>query len=108
MMPTKKLKYEQALGVSAYSSLRSLFRANRDQCLEIEILPSAIQPPEGHLYLQDETNIGIPKQLLILAFPEARRIFTSCLVQDSGTLFDNDVRPPHDPVEANRVSLIPA
>jgi hypothetical protein len=51
--------------------------------------------------LQDETNIGIPKQLLILAFPEARRVFTSCLARDSRDLFDDDVRPPHGPVKAN-------
>jgi hypothetical protein len=102
-MPTKKLKYDQGLGISAYNSLRSLFRANRDQCLEIEILPSAIQPPEGHLYLRDETNIGIPKQLLIFAFPEARRVFTSCLVQDSRGLFDDDVRLPNGPVHENSV-----
>jgi hypothetical protein len=79
------------LGISAYNSLRQLFLANQHQHLEIELLPSAIQAPEGQFYLQDDKCIGIPKRLLVLAFQVARSKF---MAHGNVNILDrdNDVR----------------
>jgi hypothetical protein len=77
------------ISASAYNSLSHLFEINQHRHLEIEILPSAIQPPEGQLYLQEDKCIGIPKRALIVAFQTARSIFTARI--DDGDL-DSKVR----------------
>jgi hypothetical protein len=77
--------------ILAYHSLSHLFVINQHRPLEIEILPSAIQPPEGQLYLQEDGCIGIPKRVLVLAFQAARNIFASRAADDG---FDDEVRLP--------------
>lgn len=58
----------------AYDVLTTFFAQHQDHALEIEILPPAIQPPDGFL-MHEGLNVGIPKKILTLAFLEARRRF---------------------------------
>jgi hypothetical protein len=60
--------------VEAYERLSCALHAHDKQVLEIEILPPAIQPPDG-LLIQDGLSLGIPKKVLALAFIEARKQF---------------------------------
>ena len=57
-----------------YESLSRYFDEHENEVIEIEILPPAIQPPDGML-MQDGSGLGIPKQILALAFLTARQIF---------------------------------
>lgn len=58
----------------AYGALSGYFNAHRDETIEIEILPPAVQPPNGIL-MEDGLNIGVPKKILALAFVRARELF---------------------------------
>ncbi|KAH7401640.1 hypothetical protein BKA66DRAFT_405521 [Pyrenochaeta sp. MPI-SDFR-AT-0127] len=58
----------------AYEALRDYFQAHEADVVEIEILPPAIQPPNGIL-MQDGLSLGIPKKILALAYMEARQQF---------------------------------
>ncbi|ORX92745.1 hypothetical protein BCR34DRAFT_500456, partial [Clohesyomyces aquaticus] len=68
----------------AYASLTNYFQQHQDEVIEIEVLPPAIQPPNG-LFLTDGLNLGIPKKVLALSFVEARiRFFAG--IQSEGAL----------------------
>lgn len=58
----------------AYNTLNSYFQEHEDAVIEIEVLPPAIQPPDGIL-MKDGLNLGVPKKILALAFVEARKHF---------------------------------
>ncbi|KAJ8111854.1 hypothetical protein OPT61_g5647 [Boeremia exigua] len=58
----------------AYESLCRYLDEHEHEVIEIEILPPALEDPAGAL-LQDGTNLGIPKKLLVSAFLAARHIF---------------------------------
>ena len=58
----------------AYDALNDFFKAHEDVIVEIEILPSALAPTDA-LTLQDGTNIGVPKKVLVQAYLKARTIF---------------------------------
>ncbi|KAH9876345.1 hypothetical protein J1614_004224 [Plenodomus biglobosus] len=78
MMQTTNLNDEDSLGKSlqalAYERIADFFHKHKDNVCEIEILPPAVQPPDGFL-LQDGLNLGVPKKVLALAYVEARRRF---------------------------------
>ncbi|CAN9268198.1 unnamed protein product [Alternaria alternata] len=65
----------------AYKSLSNYFQEHADEVIEIEILPPAIQPPDG-ITMQDGSSLGIPKKVLALAYVEARHLF---FMKDQGT-----------------------
>jgi hypothetical protein len=58
----------------AYDSLNTFFTSHEASTIEIEILPSALSPPNS-LTLQDGHNIGFSKSVLIQAFLKARKLF---------------------------------
>jgi hypothetical protein len=60
----------------AYNALSTYFQQHEDEVVEIEILPPAIEPPDG-IMMQDGRSLGVPKKVLALAFVEARRVFFS-------------------------------
>lgn len=68
-----------------YESLSRYFSEHEHEVIEIEILPPAIQPPDGIL-MQDGSSLGVSKKALALAFLAARQIF-----------FDNKSNHPLDP-----------
>jgi hypothetical protein len=68
-----------------YESLNRYFDEHENEVVEIEILPSAIQPSDGCL-MQDGASLGIPKKALALAFLAARQMF-----------FDNKANSQVDP-----------
>lgn len=57
-----------------YESLCRYFDEHEHEVIEIEILPSAIEPPTGSL-MQDGSSLGIPKKALAGAFLAARQAF---------------------------------
>ncbi|KAF1986661.1 hypothetical protein K402DRAFT_412678 [Aulographum hederae CBS 113979] len=59
----------------AYAAISAQFDTHADRILEIEILPSAIKPPEGDIILVDGQYIGVPKKILAAAFLVATKIF---------------------------------
>jgi hypothetical protein len=63
--------------VAAYHALQRLFVHHREIILEIEILPSAISPPDEQLFVKDDKYIGISKKVLVAAFLRAREIFAA-------------------------------
>ncbi|KAG9190740.1 hypothetical protein G6011_08828 [Alternaria panax] len=70
----------------AYESLSKYFQEHEDQAIAIEILPPAIQPPDG-ITMQDGLSLGVPKKILTLAYVEARqRFFMNKQVQDASTI----------------------
>lgn len=69
----------------AYELLSRYFDEHENEVIEIEILPPAIQSPDGAL-MQDGSHLGIPKKALTLAFLVAR-----------ATFFDNKSNSPVDP-----------
>ena len=66
----------------AYKTLVDIFIRHEDNVIEIEVLPPAIQPPDG-IVLQEDLNLGIPKKILALAFLEARQRFFDNLTSKS-------------------------
>ncbi|KAF1960450.1 hypothetical protein CC80DRAFT_294079 [Byssothecium circinans] len=62
----------------AYNNLNTFFTAHQDAPVEIEILLPCFEPEDG-LSMQDGPNIGIPKEILVLAFLEARARFFRAL-----------------------------
>ncbi|KAF1940181.1 protein prenylyltransferase [Clathrospora elynae] len=58
----------------AYKRLSEYFQEHAEDVITIEILPPAIQPPDGVL-MQDGLNLGVPKKILALAYMEARQRF---------------------------------
>lgn len=58
----------------AYNALNDFFAAHEDDVVEIEMLPSAIQPTNG-LLMQDGLNLGVPKKVLVAAYVRARQLF---------------------------------
>jgi hypothetical protein len=58
----------------AYESLSKYLQEHTDAVVEIEILPPAIQPPDG-ITMQDGSSLGVPKKVLALAYLEARQRF---------------------------------
>lgn len=68
-----------------YESLCRYFDNHEHEVIEIEILPPAIQPPDGAL-MQDGSSLGIPKKALASAFIAARQVF-----------FDNKTNSQTDP-----------
>jgi hypothetical protein len=73
------------LQTQAYEALSRYLEAHRRQIIEIEVLPSSIQPPDG-LLMKDGLNLGIPKRILALAFAEARKIFFANADDESSLL----------------------
>jgi hypothetical protein len=70
----------------AYKSLSKYFQEHEDEVVEIEILPPAIQPPDG-ITMQDGLSLGVPKKILALAYVEARqRFFMNKQTQDAFTI----------------------
>jgi hypothetical protein len=63
-----------ALGCKAYDVLNKYLTDHSDAVLNIEILPPAFPPPNG-ICMQEDLNLGLPKEILVLAFLEARRRF---------------------------------
>jgi len=59
----------------AFNALQCMFSDNKDNVLEIEILPSSFVFPEGQILLQEDLSIGIPKKVLVTAFLRAREVF---------------------------------
>lgn len=80
------------LQAQAYEALNDYFNAHQKKIIEIEILPPAIEPPDGIL-MQDGCNLGIPKKILALALIEGRRRF-----------FNNELRASK--LEATKVILL--
>jgi hypothetical protein len=70
----------------AYDALSTYFQQHEDEVVEIEILPPAIEPPDG-IMMQDGRSLGVPKKILALAFLEARRVFFSNTSAD-----ENDIK----------------
>jgi hypothetical protein len=70
----KKENAAAKLQGQAYETLSRYLDTHRKQIMEIEVLPSAIKPPDGML-MKDGLNLGIPKKILALAFVEARKRF---------------------------------
>jgi hypothetical protein len=70
----KKEDATAKLQAQAYEALSRYLEAHHKQIVEIEVLPSAIKPPDG-IFMEDGLNLGIPKKILALAFVEAREIF---------------------------------
>lgn len=68
-----------------YESLSRYFDEHENDVIEIEILPTAIQPSDGVL-MQDGLCLGVPKKVLASAFLVARQTF-----------FDNRSNSPVDP-----------
>ena len=68
------LKSTAALQSKAYDVLTKYFSDYEDEVLNIEILPPAFPPPDG-ICMQEDFNLGLPKEILALAFLEARRRF---------------------------------
>lgn len=62
---------------AAYDALERIFSANIDRVLDIEILPSSADVPDGQLFFEDELGVGIPKKMLVAAFVQAREIFAA-------------------------------
>jgi len=58
----------------AYGCLIKYLQEHENETIEIEILPPAIQPPDGIL-MQDGLSLGLPKKILVLAYLEARQQF---------------------------------
>ncbi|KAF1928725.1 protein prenylyltransferase [Didymella exigua CBS 183.55] len=79
-----------------YESLCRYFDEHENEVIEIEVLPSAIEPTDGAL-MQDGLSLGIPKKTLTLAFLAARQAF-----------FDNKDNSPIDPkaLQATKVMLL--
>lgn len=74
------------LQTQAYDALSSYLQAHNNQIIEIEVLPPAIQPPNG-LLMHDGLSVGIPKKILALAYVEARkRFFHNVKDEDSQSL----------------------
>lgn len=65
-------------------TLTEFFKEHQDEVPEIEILPDAMQPPEG-IVMQDGLSIGVPKKILALAFVEAKKLFFAGLERDDIT-----------------------
>ncbi|KAF2846367.1 protein prenylyltransferase [Plenodomus tracheiphilus IPT5] len=63
-----------SLQALAYERLADFFQQHRNDVCEIEVLPPAVQPPDG-IILEDGLHLGIPKKILALAYVEARRRF---------------------------------
>ena len=68
---------DKDIQAAAYHALQRLFVNHRETVLEIEILPSAISPPDGQYYVKDDKYIGISKKVLVAAFLRAREIFAA-------------------------------
>jgi hypothetical protein len=62
---------------AAYDALERMFSGNVDKVLDIEILPSSADVPDGQLFFEDELGVGIPKKVLVAAFVKARDIFAA-------------------------------
>ncbi|KAF2801419.1 uncharacterized protein BDZ99DRAFT_350541, partial [Mytilinidion resinicola] len=58
----------------AYDELNAFFTTNERFVVEIEVLPSAMQPTDT-LTLQDGVNLGVSKKILTQAFLKARQLF---------------------------------
>lgn len=58
----------------AYETLSKYFLEHEDEVITIEILPPAIQPPDGIL-MQEGLCLGVAKKALALAYVEARQRF---------------------------------
>lgn len=63
-----------AFSKRAYNTLVTIF-VNRIHGAEIEILPPALSPTDGSLYIDDGPSLGIPKTVLKAAFLEAIETF---------------------------------
>ncbi|KAH6875523.1 hypothetical protein BKA58DRAFT_123592 [Alternaria rosae] len=72
-MTTKRGQQEE-LQKLAFASLSEYFQEHADEVIQIEILPPAIQPPDG-ITMQDGLSLGFPKKILALAYLEARQQF---------------------------------
>ncbi|CAN9205373.1 unnamed protein product [Alternaria alternata] len=85
----------------AYKSLSNYFQEHADEVIEIEILPPAIQPPDG-ITMQDGSSLGIPKKVLALAYVEARHLF---FMKDQGT---QDLLASSWALQATKIILLTA
>ncbi|KAH7094790.1 hypothetical protein FB567DRAFT_13443 [Paraphoma chrysanthemicola] len=80
----------------AYDALIKYFKVYEKQVVEIEVLPPAIQPPDGIL-LEDGHCLGVPKKVLALAYMEARsRFFAN----------SKDIDYYHIAMEATKIILL--
>ncbi|KAI4628668.1 hypothetical protein J4E90_001980 [Alternaria incomplexa] len=71
---TTKCGQQEEFQRLAFASLSEYFQEHADEVIEIEILPPAIQPPDG-ITMQDGMSLGVPKKILALAYLEARQHF---------------------------------
>ncbi|KAF2108244.1 hypothetical protein BDV96DRAFT_285798 [Lophiotrema nucula] len=59
----------------AYYTLNGYFSEHEDDVVEIEMLPPQMKPDDGALILHEGRNLGIPKDVLVMAFLHARQLF---------------------------------
>ena len=89
----------------AYDALNDFFKAHEDVIVEIEILPSALAPTNA-LTLQDGTNIGIPKKVLVQAYLKARTIFFLQDGSSSSKAVSASTIPRYLNFSSSRISVI--
>ncbi|KAE9987260.1 hypothetical protein EG328_003393 [Venturia inaequalis] len=77
---------------ATYNALERLFAANIDKVLDIEILPSLADVPDGQLFFEDELGVGIPKKVLVNAFVKAREIFAARSSNPSDQSYQDAIR----------------
>ncbi|KAF9693557.1 hypothetical protein EKO04_008514 [Ascochyta lentis] len=79
-----------------YESLSRYLQEHENEVVEIEILPPAIQPPDGIL-MQDGSSLGVQKKVLVMAFLAARQTF-----------FENKSNSQVDPkaLQATKIMLL--
>lgn len=65
----------------AYNTLTTFFTTHIDHVAEISVLPPGIEPQDG-ISMQEGPNLGIPKNILALAFLEARARFFKGVKED--------------------------
>lgn len=82
----------------AYTALDNFLTQHEYETVEIEVLPDAIEPPDGSILLEDGRCLGIPKKVLVMAYLEAKKIFFA------NSYRDNAYR--HRALKATRIMLL--
>lgn len=90
---------------AAYHALNSYFNAHPNEVLEIEILPPSHEPTNA-LLLQDDTCLGLPKKILVLAFLHARSLFFATKHSTTTDIPDSTGNSNLEALEATRVILL--
>lgn len=86
----EKLQSSNAQGDTqnaAYNALERMFSVNIDRVLDIEILPSSADVPDGQLFFEDELGVGIPKKVLVAAFVKAREVFAARSINTNDRIY---------------------